>query len=786
MKQKNLKSRVLFPIGAKLVLIISILMLVSLGAVIIMVSVLSTREVRRTAEDNNFTVNNRAGSQAEGAFKSSQAAVLFYLEAINRIMFITDNDAEMDGYFFSRNQNIAAIGITGSEKNTLTKFIPNTLFLQSNNISEDDVATYLCQDFPAVEGELRFYNASPFFQLSLLTNVFIRQGVSEEETIKVLFIPDELSDSFGTGTNTSFLINSSGDLLLHPDTDLYIGGANFSSLPIVEIMLREGDSNRQVSYNSEGKNYFGAYYRISGTDLAVVTIIPHSIVFEATRAITLQNIFLTVGVLFLAIVFIWFFSKTISSPVRELADAALRIEGGEFEVMLEPRTRDELGLLTESFRKMSSALGIFGRFTNRDIAVRAMRGQIKPGGQLRHATVFFSDIRGFTKKSENFASVFGDEAPDHIVSWLNDYFTHMIQCVEKTDGQVDKFMGDGVMAHWGTLHSDRDRALDAYNCVKAALLMREALVTINAERKSDDPVNPPIRIGCGINSGMVTAGQIGSEQRMEYTAIGDSVNVASRIEPLNKIFGTDILISEDTWNLIGDKFITEKMPKAALRGKEKPVQIYTVVNFKDSQGPQTMTQVRTLLDIETPDINTDDVYQVTDVYSAAGSGRAQDSERKRFSLIENRESKYRRQILDRRFLLKNSKTKINPAIDPEAGPVKNPVIITTSFGSFAWIHGNPGKTVPVKFSWNISNYTEDTHVIIEVANDPYFTRIIEKRDLNKSIGEPRPSSSIPVPLSEGTYWWRIYPATGSNTGPVTLLYPFGVLVVDTHAKKIKF
>jgi adenylate cyclase len=134
-------------------------------------------------------------------------------------------------------------------------------------------------------------------------------------------------------------------------------------------------------------------------------------------------------------------------------------------------------------------------------------------------------------------------------------------------------------------------------------MMRAALGELNAARSKNDPGNPEIRIGCGINSGIVTAGQIGSEQRMEYTAIGDPVNLASRVEALNKPFGTDILITEDTWELIGDKFITEEMPAVTVKGKEKPVRIFAIVNMKNVSGPKTLAEVRILLGIPTPELN---------------------------------------------------------------------------------------------------------------------------------------------------------------------------------------
>jgi len=135
---------------------------------------------------------------------------------------------------------------------------------------------------------------------------------------------------------------------------------------------------------------------------------------------------------------------------------------------------------------------------------------------------------------------------------------------------------------------------------------------MNKDRKAGDPGNPSIRIGCGINTGIVTAGQLGSNMRMEYTVIGDPVNLASRIESLTKPLGADILISEDTWALVGDKFITEEMPSVTVKGKEKPVRIFAVVNFMgEPKGPQTIDEVRDLLgiapvDLEKVDVNADE------------------------------------------------------------------------------------------------------------------------------------------------------------------------------------
>jgi adenylate cyclase len=476
-----------------------------------------------------------------------------------------------------------------------------------------------------MSGEVLLLNAAPVFGIPVLAIFYPRQVSDQNSAAVIIFSSESLTETFGTGVNASFMVNGDGDVLVHPETGLVMAGANIAENPFVALMTESTENSFQTLYTDlDGTEYFGAFRKLSMGNTAVITNVEYKIVFEGIAATTRRNILLTGAVLFIAVLFIWFFSKTISKPLKVLTIAAEKIETGQFELDIKPKTRDEVGVLTANFIKMSKALEIFGRFTNKDLAVRAMRGEIKPGGLPKHATIFFSDIRGFTDKSEKFTKKYREEASNKIIHWLNAYFTSMVECIEKTGGIVDKYIGDGLMAHWGTASTSGSAAGDALNCVKAAIGMRKALVKMNSTRADPDDVetlgpdedyNPPIRIGCGINTGIVSAGQLGSDNRMEYTVIGDPVNLASRTEALNKPLHTDILIAEDTWYLIADKIIVEEMPPVKIKGKEKPVRVFAVINLVENSGgdePKTLEEVRritgyTAINASTIDIDAEEM-----------------------------------------------------------------------------------------------------------------------------------------------------------------------------------
>ncbi|MDR1626059.1 MAG: HAMP domain-containing protein [Spirochaetia bacterium] len=611
------------PIGIKLITIISILLLVALGAITALVSVMVSRDVQVTAEDNNFTINKRSAAEAEIMLGMVRSNVLVLLDTLNAVGSGASVFRQAAGFFFEHNHDIAAIVVapdpdassSAAASPVLAGGLVNDVFLQSHEIEPSRIGAFV----EAHKEEIRraraeetvLLNAAPDFGVPLLALFYPWPGSGTWQAVVIFFSLESLAQTFGAGANTTFMINGEGDVLVHADGELTLAGVNVGGQAFIRSLRESPENSLQTLYTGEdGTQVFGAFTRLSMANAAVVTTVGYDVVFEGVAATTRRNIYLTGAVLLTAVLFIWFFSKSISTPLRKLTAAAGQIQEGNFEVGLESKSRDEIGALTESFARMSSALITFGRFTNREIAVRAMRGEIKRGGTLKFATIFFSDIRDFTRISENFTNVFKEDASNRIVEWLNEYFNQMVGCIEKTGGGVvDKFIGDAVMAHWGTAYTAGSPRADALACVKAALLMRLELAKLNRSRLDNDPKNPLIRIGCGINSGLVTVGQIGSEKRMEYTVVGDPVNLASRSETLNKPLHTDILITENTWKLVAEDLITEEMPSVSMKGKEKPVRMFAVVNLRAKAGeaqeaPASLAELRNILDLEAVDLGT--------------------------------------------------------------------------------------------------------------------------------------------------------------------------------------
>ncbi len=211
--------------------------------------------------------------------------------------------------------------------------------------------------------------------------------------------------------------------------------------------------------------------------------------------------------------------------------------------------------------------GTLARYMTKEVAEKLMDSESLLGGQLLKATILFSDIRSFTTISEKIGA-------QETVSMLNEYFTIMVDIIFRHGGILDKYIGDAIMSVFGTPFSTGE---DADRAVMVGIDMLTALVEFNAVRLKEG--KEKINIGVGINTGDIVVGNIGSLKRMDYTVIGDGVNIASRLEGANKHYGTSILLSEFTANELKYDYILREVDLIQVKGKYEPVSIYEVLDY---------------------------------------------------------------------------------------------------------------------------------------------------------------------------------------------------------------
>jgi adenylate cyclase len=587
----------------KLISISSLMIVISLLGMTLLATYFFKKDNEIRVQENNLNVSQVTALKIKSDFQAFIDKSKIFASALTQNI----SKKELENYsklIFGNDRDFLFFGMAvkakGTDQFNFVNNAYNASLMVENQITPGDIEAankIYSQVFnESFGGEIVVNNTSQAFRIPVigLSLPFQRSGAGGYSSVLICYIKlDRFLEAFQTaGITKTYMVNGNGDILAHADSRIVLGGGSYAGIPIVKLMMKSTALNGYQKYLDENNiSNLGFFTKIGIGGCGVIATVEENVAYKEVYNQRRRNIYLAIIVLTIVVLLIYFFGKSLTTPIIRLLGATKKIKNGDYNVSIRPSSHDEIGELTSAFIEMGNGLEerekiktAFGKFVNPELAEMVMKDGISLGGERKTVAIMFSDIRNFTAMSETLQ-------PEEVVEFLNAYMTKMVECIDRTGGVVDKFIGDAIMAEWGIPVS---RGNDTENAINGTLLMRKVLTEFNKSRSEKG--KPPIKIGCGINTGPVLAGQIGSEDRMEYTVIGDAVNLASRIEALNKPFGTDIIISEDSYNLVKNIFIVEKMAPIKVKGKQEQQQIYAILDRRDNpNGLKTIQELRDLL-----------------------------------------------------------------------------------------------------------------------------------------------------------------------------------------------
>ncbi len=334
----------------------------------------------------------------------------------------------------------------------------------------------------------------------------------------------------------------------------------------------------------------GPWEARNGQDLGLMgTSLPRYFL-QSTSQITRTQVFVMVALMLLLVVAVGVtLANQITRPLVRIVRASSEVAKGNLDVKVDPRGNDEVAVLAHTFNSMVAGLqegsmyrDLLGRTVSPEVREQLRQtftsGHLRLEGQEAVATVMLSDIRGFTSLSEKVE-------PAMVFRWLNEYFGELVPIITANNGVVNKFDGDAMLAFFGILPKILDPKQSAYCACQAALEILGAIERLNQQRVERG--DPPLSTGIGLNTGMVTAGGLGTSDRVHYTIIGDTVNTTQRLEALTRqlINVSGVLISESTYQALGEyrsQFRLDPLGLYVVRGKTEQVSVYRLLPLTEA------------------------------------------------------------------------------------------------------------------------------------------------------------------------------------------------------------
>jgi adenylate cyclase len=347
----------------------------------------------------------------------------------------------------------------------------------------------------------------------------------------------------------------------------------------VKSMKTAGEDDALVQeFQEKGRNFYdvGVPILALGKDIGEVHLkVSQDVISKVVLANAVKVMLITLAALLIGIIFSVLLVNFIIAPIQALVTGVRSIGEGNYDVAIKLNSNDEIGDLTEAFNSTAKSLkekellkGAFSTYVSSKVMEQVLKdpSQLSLHGKKVKATMLFTDIRGFTSMSETME-------PEKVVSIINEYLTLQTDKVFKWEGLLDKFVGDCVMAVYGVPFPKDD---DSYRAVRTAMDIRDSALKLNEIRSKRG--QHIVHIGIGVNTGDVVSGNMGSPQKMDYTVIGDNVNLAARLEA--NAPGGRIYVSESTFLETRDRIEYNECEPIMVKGKKDPVKIFEPVKVK--------------------------------------------------------------------------------------------------------------------------------------------------------------------------------------------------------------